>query len=174
MTHGSRIGLMVRKARPCVAAAALSLLFGVISASASVFDPATTLLGTLTITGGTVSDSIFDNSFSGGFGDSNVQAFVAGEFPGATQTAGTLGSLGNCGSGPSSCSGGSFTYSGPAADIFAIHWGGGRGGNQPLLAVEFTSAITSLTISGFDHGVSFVRAFNGPISATPLPGVHFR
>jgi hypothetical protein len=146
-------------------------LFGVNSAAnATVFDPATALLGTLTITGATVSDSIYNDDFKvkGGFGDANVKSFVTGEFGTASQTAATIGSGGNCGGGPTTCSGNGATYSGKAADIFAIHWGGGRGGNQPLLAIEFSKAVTSFTISGFSHGVSFIRAYSN-VSATPLP-----
>ncbi len=132
----------------------------------------------MTVTGGTVSDSIYNDDF-GNFGAAKVKTFVADEFGSVTQTAATLSSSGDCGTAPVTCSSSttgtgknkktvnSATYSGTAADIFAIHWGGG-GDDQPLLAIEFSSPVTSFTISGFDHGVSFIRAFDS-VTSTPLP-----
>jgi len=90
----------------------------------------------------------------------NLSFVGGGDCPGSQCSSFELGSHNNAG-----------TYSGPAATVFAIPWGGG-GWDQPLLALKFAVALTALTISGFDHGVSFIRAYSAPAdpSPTPLPG----
>lgn len=72
---------------------------------------------------------------------------------------------GGCAEGWVSCSGGSASYSGPAANVFAVHLGGGRGGGY-VLAFLYPTAITDFAISNLPNGVSFIRAFNVP---TPVP-----
>jgi len=145
---------------------------GLTGANAMTYNPATTYLSTLTISGvspsgATIVGSVYDTDF-GNFGAGTVETFLHGFF-GATFV--QIGG-GDCTASCSLIGSGSnngATYSGAAADIFAIHWGGG-GTDQPLLALLFSSPITSFTISGFAHDVSFIRSYVDPPSPTPLPG----
>jgi hypothetical protein len=121
-----------------------------------------------------LADSVLaHNTGKGGFGDAQVLSFIRfgeDEFPGWGAAVIEVGG-GNC-PGPECLSfakhgsKGAF-YFGEAAEIFAIHWGGG-GKNQPLLLLRFVEAITTFKITGFERGVSFIRAYN--ISEVPLPG----
>jgi hypothetical protein len=112
------------------------------------------------------------------FGDADVLSYVRsgeGIFTGWGVTLNLVsgaGALSNCPSAQCTQFGGSgdngATYTGPAASVFAIHWGGG-GQVQPLLGLQFATAITFLEISGFDKGVSFIRGYSVP-NPVPLPG----
>ncbi len=140
---------------------------GLTNANATIIDPATSLLGTLTISGvspsgATIIGSVYDTDF-GNFGVGTVESFLA------TYFGGTINPLsgGDCGLGGVTCSGSGATYSGTASQLFGIHWGGG-GPAQPFLGIEFSVAVTDFTISGFAHGVSFIRSYVDP-PATPLP-----
>jgi PEP-CTERM motif len=151
------------------------------NANATVYDPDTLVLPTLTLTLGSANPSAsivgsYLNTDYGSFGDSTVLGTVQTEFgSGLTEVGG-----GDCSSGgPPTCPtspNNSFTYdSSTGADVFAIHWGGG-GSDQPLLVIEFDQLVTDFSLSGFAHGVSFVRSFSEPTTtggqgmAAPVPG----
>lgn len=165
-------------------AAVVSVLttFGTVvtAGAATITSPATAFLSTLSITGvnpsgATIVGSVYDTDF-GNFGAGTVETFLQTYFGGTiTQIGG-----GDC---PATCtqtgsgSNNGATYSGTASQLFGIHWGGG-GPDQPFLGILFSDAVTGFTISGFPHGVSFIRSFDGEtipgggpsLSSTPLPG----
>src|SRR5262245_34740212 len=96
---------------------AVAIAFSTVSASATIFHPATTFLATLTISGtsATVIDSVYDTDH-GSMGDPQTKAFLETYFGGPI----TLIGGGNC---PATCAQGannSATYSGVASALFAI------------------------------------------------------
>lgn len=67
-----------------------------------------------------------------------------------------------------------WSTTGPGANLFGIHIGGGAGGGSFIIAL-LSGATTSFTISNLPFGVSDIFAFNagrstGDPGATPLPG----
>jgi hypothetical protein len=147
--------------------------------AATITDPATTFLSTLTISGvspsgATIVGSVYDTDF-GNFGAGTVETFLHTYFGGTITQIGGGDCPANCSQSGSGSNNGA-TYSGVASQLFGIHWGGG-GPDQPFLGIEFSVAVTNFAISGFAHGVSFIRSYDGETTtgggganATPIPG----
>src|SRR5262249_32287097 len=97
-----------------------------------------------------------DNTPPTGIGDDTIRDYVrsgASPFPGWGGTLTPINGGGDC---PANCSiygkkglNGAI-YTGPAASIFMIHWGGSE---HPLLGLKFAVAVSTFNISGFDQGV---------------------
>ncbi len=147
-----------------------------LSAQATTFHPApVSVLAPLTITPVGFIDSLYSDDFNfepGNAGDATVLNYIDGYFSGGLVQIGTSAQE-NCGGGFTTCTdspkGG--TYAGLAANVFAIHVGGPGGTGRIFLAFQYVSAITSFTISGFENGVSFIRAYCSLDSCTgPTPG----
>jgi hypothetical protein len=159
-------------------AALVSLGTSVGANAATITDPATTFLSTLTISGvspsgATIVGSVYDTDF-GNFGAGTVETFLHTYFGGTITQIGGGDCPANCSQSGSGSNNGA-TYSGVASQLFAIHWGGGSS-DQPFLGIEFSVAVTNFAISGFAHGVSFIRSYNGETTTggggdnpTPLP-----
>jgi len=64
----------------------------------------------------------------------------------------------------------SVNWTGPSADIFAIHFGGKGGGNEILLALSGNSSTFNFSMTGAQNGLSSIQGFgSGGVSQAPLP-----
>ncbi len=195
---------MTNKIRSLLCASAIFAI-GICNANAASFhgiaDPATSLqgagLGGLTITSGFVdSKSQYKDDF-GSLGDLQVEsALESASWFNTPITLLSSPTSGNCSTGLVSCLGGSGVYNGllnslaDNANLFVVHVGGkyndgGGCANQDrscthtggiVLAFLYSSLINNFNISGFENGVSWIRAYRtrdvgdlgpGPV---PLPG----
>jgi hypothetical protein len=69
-------------------------------------------------------------------------------------------------------SGFSVNWTGPSADIFAIHFGGKGGGNELLIDLSANTSTFSFSMTGTQHELSSIQGFgngNGSVSQAPLP-----
>jgi hypothetical protein len=69
-------------------------------------------------------------------------------------------------------SGFSVNWTGPSADIFAIHFGGKGGGNELLIDLSANTSNFSFSMTGTQHELSSIQGFgggNGSVSQAPLP-----
>jgi hypothetical protein len=67
-------------------------------------------------------------------------------------------------------SGFSVSWTGPSADIFALHFGGRGGGNEVLLALSGDTSVFNFSMTGAQNGFSSIQGFGaGDLSQTPLP-----
>jgi hypothetical protein len=76
------------------------------------------------------------------------------------------GSVDGCATGTAGCdlgTGGSSATSDILANVFYMHFGGGA------FAFLYPTLISNFSVSGAGSGLSNLRAFNGAISAVPLP-----
>jgi len=138
------------------------------SANAATFHPAPpALLSSLTISPPGYVDSVYSNDFVGGFGDNNVLNYLRGFWGSSLVQVGTSPSQNCVGGTVVTCDGGDGFYDGPLANVFAIHWGG-KGGEQPLLALKYDSLTKLFSILGLDGGVSFIRAYRTPEAQPPI------
>jgi hypothetical protein len=62
-------------------------------------------------------------------------------------------------------------WTGPSADIFAIHFGGRGGGNELLIDLSANTSTFSFSMTGTQHELSSIQGFggNGSVSQAPLP-----
>jgi hypothetical protein len=69
-----------------------------------------------------------------------------------------------------SLSGFGVNWTGPSADIFAIHFGGKGGGNELLIDLSGNTSTFSFSMTGTKHELSSIQGFgNGSVSQAPLP-----
>jgi len=67
-------------------------------------------------------------------------------------------------------SGFSVNWTGPSADIFALHFGGQGGGNEILLALSGDTSVFNFSMTGAQNGLSSIQGFGaGGVSQAPLP-----
>ena len=67
-------------------------------------------------------------------------------------------------------SGFSANWTGPSADIFALHFGGQGGGNKILLALSGDTSVFDFSMTGAQNGLSSIQGFGaGGVSQAPLP-----
>ena len=67
-------------------------------------------------------------------------------------------------------SGFSVNWTGPSADIFALHFGGHGGGNEILLALSGDTSAFNFSMTGAQNGLSSIQGFGaGGVSQAPLP-----
>src|SRR5215470_4351815 len=61
-------------------------------------------------------------------------------------------------------------WSGPSADIFAIHFGGKGGGNELLIALSGDTSTFNFSMTGAQNALSSIQGFGGGgVSQAPLP-----
>src|SRR5262245_64825222 len=96
-------------------------------------------------------------------GDGTIKTFVNTAFN--TSFDANIGKL-------DSLSGFSVNWTGPSADIFAIHFGGKGGGNELLIDLSGNTSTFSFSMTGTQHALSSIQGFgNGgtEVASVPLP-----
>ena len=94
-------------------------------------------------------------------GDGTIKTFVNTAFN--TSFDANIGKL-------DSLSGFGVNWTGPSADIFAIHFGGKGGGNELLIDLSGNTSTFSFSMTGTQHELSSIQGFgNGGVSQAPLP-----
>jgi len=66
-------------------------------------------------------------------------------------------------------SGFSVNWTGPSADIFAIHFGGKGGGNELLIDLSGNTSTFSFSMTGTRFALSSLQGFGNGVSPVPLP-----
>ena len=66
-------------------------------------------------------------------------------------------------------SGFAVNWTGPSADIFAIHFGGSGGGNELLIDLSGNTSTFSFSMTGTRFALSSVQGFGNGVSPVPLP-----
>jgi hypothetical protein len=80
-----------------------------------------------------------------------------------TSFAGNVGKLDNL-------SGFGVNWTGPSADIFALHFGGPHGGNEVLFSLSGDTSLFNFSMSGTQFALSSLQGFGSErVSQTPLP-----
>lgn len=98
----------------------------------------------------------------GNQGDGTIKTLVNSTF--GTSFTENVGKLDNL-------SGFGVNWTGPSADIFALHFGGPHGGNEVLFSLSGDTSLFNFSMSGTQFALSSLQGFGSSesVSQTPLP-----
>ena len=97
----------------------------------------------------------------GNQGDGTIKNLVNSTF--GTSFTENVGKLDNL-------SGFGVNWTGPSADIFALHFGGPHGGNEVLFSLSGDTSLFNFSMSGTQFALSSLQGFGSEsVSQTPLP-----